>query len=141
MPNLNVFLACLVLLSMFAAGPVILLLSLVLAPFAAAGKGFSTFMFPIAYALLALPLLVFWWKRGLAPAVRKPERERRYRVGHWLVAITTIATIAALVLPFLLARLAGNSNLAMLAWVALPVYSLGFLIWAVGLFMIWSARA
>ncbi len=138
-PNLNVFLACLILLSMFAAGPLLMLLSVALAPFGGAGKGFSTYMFPIAYGLLALPLLIFWWKTGLAPAVRRSEREGRYRIGHRLVAITTIATVAAFALPIVLARLAGNANLSMLAWFAMPVYALGFLVWAGGLFMIWSS--
>ena len=139
--NLNVFAACFALSIMFVAGPLIMVISILLAPLGQVFKGHAGHMFPIAYLLLVLPLVFFWWKTGLSPGIRKPERERRYRMGHWLVGITNVMTIGAFTLPFLLARFSGNHNLAMLVWFALPVYAFGFLVWAVGLFMIWSSRA
>jgi hypothetical protein len=142
LPNFNVFIACFGLLAMFATGPIIILVSAVLTPIRTGQGGLlATYMFPLAYALLALILLAFWFKTGLAPAKRLPERERRYQFGHWLVAITSIATAAAFAFPFVLAHTSGKHNLVMLAWLALPVYSFGFLIWAGGLYMIWSSRA
>lgn len=140
--NLNVFIACMALLAMFAAGPVIMLLSVGLAPFGLVHRGFfSTYMYPLAYLLFSLPLLGFWWKSGLAPATRSPDRERRYRLGQQLVAVTNVATVAAVAVPWVLARSAGNRDLMMLAWFAVPVFALGFLVWGVGLFMIWSSGA
>lgn len=140
--NFNVFIACFGLLAMFAAGPIIILVSAVLTPLRAGqDRFFATYMFPLAYALLALILLAFWFKTGLAPAKRLPERERRYQLGHWLVAITSIATVLAFAFPLLLAHATGKHNFVMLAWLTLPVYSFGFLIWAGGLYMIWSSRA
>lgn len=142
LPNFNVFIACFGLLAMFAAGPIIVLVSAVLTPLSTGQGGFfATYMFPLAYASLALILLAFWFKTGLAPAKRLPERERRYQFGHWLVAITSIATVVAFAFPFVLAHTLCKNNLVMFAWLALPVYSFGFLIWAGGLYMVWSSRA
>lgn len=142
LPNFNVSIACFGLLAMFAAGPIIILVSAVLTPLRTGQGGvFAAYLFPLAYALLALILLAFWFKAGLAPAKLLPERERRYQFGHWLVAITSIATAAAFAFPFVLAHTSGKHNLVMLALPALPVYSFGFLIWAEGLYMIWSSRA
>ncbi len=142
--NLNVFFACLILSALFAAGPLLMVASILLAPLAHMQKAYAGFMFPAIYFLLALPLVFFWWKTGLAPATRIPERERRYRMGHWLVGITTIATIAAFAAPFLLAHFSGKTNFVMLGWItwiALPIYAFCYLAWAAGLYMIWSSRA
>lgn len=139
--NLNVFIACFILLAMFAAGPVIMIVSLLLSPLGQYFKSYAGFMFPVAYLILALPLILFWWKTGLSPATLNSGRRRRYRIGHWLVGITNLMTISALTLPFLFAHFSRNPNLAMLAWIALPVYAFSFLVWGIGLFLIWSSRA
>jgi hypothetical protein len=139
--NLNVFIACFILLAMFAAGPIIMIVSLLLAPVGQYFKGHAGFMYPVAHFSLTLPLIFFWWKTGLSPTSRNPERQRRYLIGHWMVGITNLMTTVALTLPFLLAHFSGNSNLVMLAWIAFPVYAFGFLFFGIGLFLIWSSRA
>ena len=138
--NLNVFVACLVIAGMTVAGPVALLAAVALTP-VLGERVAGGFMFPIAYLALGAVLATAWWKTGLSPAERKPEREGRFKVGHGLLALTNILAVAAFALPFVLANVSGNSNLAMLAWLALPVYALGFIAWPAGLFMVWSARA
>lgn len=139
--NINVFIACFILLAMFAAGPLFVVISIVLAPLGKVSRLPVQLMYPVAYFLLSLPLLFFWWKTNLAPALRNPSRERRYRVGHWLVGLTNVAAIAAFSGPFFLARISGNPDLVMFAWLALPVYALAPLVWIIGLFMIWSSSA
>lgn len=138
--NLNVFIACLVIAGMTMAGPVALLFSVALRP-VLGERVAGGYMFPIAYLALGAILAIAWWKTGLSPAERKPEREGRFRTGHGLLALTNILAVAAFAGPIVLAKASGNSNLAMLMWFALPVYALGFIAWPAGLFMVWSARA
>lgn len=138
--NLNVFVACFILLAKYAGGELILVASMLLSPRNQALNSHGL-IYPVAYLLFALLLIAFWVKIGLSPTWRKPECERRYRIGHWLVGITNVITVTAFALPLLLAHFLGNSNFVILAWFALPVYGFGFFFWAAGLFMIWSSRA
>jgi hypothetical protein len=138
--NLNVFVACLVVAGMTVAGPVALLVSIALRPLLGE-RGSGTYMYPIGYLVIGAVLAFAWWKVGLSPAQRKPEREGRFNMGHGVLAFTNVLAVAAIAGPILLAKISGNSNLAMLAWLALPVYALGFIAWPTGLFMVWSARA
>jgi hypothetical protein len=138
--NLNVFIACLVVAGMTVGGTVGLAASLVLRPLL--GERVSGgFLFPLAYLLLALVLAVAWWRIGLSPRSIKIGRERRFRTGHWVLALTNVLALAAIAGPIVAAQLTGNAGLAMLAWMALPVYALGFISWPAGLFMVWSAAA
>lgn len=138
--NLNVFVACLVIGGMTIAGPVALIVSIALTPILGERIA-SGYMYPLAYLVMSGILAVAWWRTGLSPAERKPERERRFSIGHSMLALTNILAVAAIAGPLIMAKVSGNSNLAMLAWFALPVYALGFIAWPVGLFMVWSARA
>lgn len=138
--NLNVFVACLVVAGMTIAGPVALLVSIALRP-VLGERGAGGYMYPLAYLVLGAILAFVWWTVGLSPAQRKTEREGRFIIGHRVLALTNFLAIAAIAGPIFLAQVSGNSNLAMLAWFALPVYALGFIAWPAGLFMVWSARA
>ncbi len=137
--NLNVFIACWVLAGATIGAPVALLVSFALRPILGE-RAASTYMFSSGYLILGLVLAFMWWKTGLSPDVRKPGRESRFKAGHRILAVTTFLGGAAVVVPFLLAKVTGNSNLAMLAWFAIPVYMLAFIAWPAGLFMVWSSR-
>ena len=138
--NLNVFVACLVVAAMTVAGPVALLVSMALRP-VLGERGSGVYMYPLAYLVMGAVLAYAWWRVGLSPAQRKPEREGRFNRGHAVLALTNVLAIVAIAGPIILAKISGNSNLAMLAWLALPVYALGFIAWPAGLFMVWSAGA
>jgi len=138
--NLNVFIACWVIAGATIGAPIALLVSLALRPILGE-RAASNYMFMAGYLVLGLVFAVAWWKTGLSPDARKPEREGRFKAGHRVLGATSILCGVALVLPFLLARITGNSDLAMLAWFALPVYMLAFVAWPAGLFMVWSSRA
>lgn len=138
--NLNVFIACLVIAGMTIAGPVALLISVALRPILGERMA-GGYMYPVAYLALGTLLAIAWWNTGLSPAERRPEREGRFKIGHGVIALTNILAVAAVAGPLLLAKVSGNTNFAMLAWFALPVYALGFIAWPVGLFMVWSSRA
>ena len=138
--NLNMFVTCLIVAGMTVAGPVALLVSVALRP-VLGERAAGGYMYPLSYLVLGAILAFAWWKVGLSPAERKPEREGRFSKGHGVLALTNILAIVAIAGPMLLAKVSGNSNLAMLAWLALPVYALGFIAWPTGLFMVWSSRA
>jgi hypothetical protein len=138
--NLNVFVACFVIAGMTIAGPVALLLSIPLSLLTGQRSG-GAFMYPIAYVAIALVLAVIWWKSGLSPSQRKPERERRFNNGHSLLGLVNVLAVVSFAGPLVMAKMTGNQNLSMLAWFALPVYALGFVAWPAGLFMVWSSRA
>ncbi len=136
--NLNVFVTCLVVAAMTVAGPVALMISMLLIPLLGE-RLVGGYVYPLSYVVLGIILAFAWWKVGLSPAKRMPEREGRFSKGHGLLALTNVLAIVAIAGPFLLAKVSGNSNLAMLAWLALPVYALGFIAWPAGLFMVWSS--
>ena len=138
--NLNVFVACLIVAGMTVAGPVALFVSVILRP-GLGDRGAGGYIYALTYGVLAAILAFFWWKGGLSPVIRRPEREGRFNTGHNVLGVTNILAIAAIAGPILMANASGDSNLAMLAWLALPVYAVGFIAWPAGLFMVWSARA
>ena len=135
--NVNVFVACFALLAFVTAPMVTIVVSLALAPFPSLARGGYQFM--AGYGIVAVALIAFWAKVGLAPAVRKPSREVRYRRGQLLLAVTNVLVILAMVMPFVLAKLSGNPGMAMLAWFSIVALPLGMLFWAISLFMVWSS--
>lgn len=82
--------------------------------------------------LIVLALFIVWWRTGLSPSSYRPEREKRFKRGHNLVAMGNISfaitLLGAFKLPFLLFLLA-------------PFVLLADISWVVGLIMIWSSRA
>lgn len=80
-------------------------------------------------------------KYDLSPMSRKPEKEGRYRAGHWLLGVTTAATFLAIATPFLVAKIYSNSDLTLYTWYAIPVIGIGLFTWAGGLYMVRSSRA
>ena len=136
--NLNVFIACLVIGGMTAAGPLAMVIYVVGKPLFG-DKAISTYGYPLGYLLMAAVLAFIWWRTGLSAEQAMRGREGRFRTGHVVLAIINILAVVSFAGPMLLARMSGNSNLAMLAWLAVPVYGLGFLAWPIGLFMVWSS--
>lgn len=138
--NLNVFVTCLIIAAGTVGGPLAIIISLLSTPFVG-GRSNLTYAFPLAYLVVGLILAWFWWKGGLSPAKRKPERERRFVTGHVLLASTNIILLLAFLGPVLIAKISGNSNFGMYALLGLYAAGLGFITWPVGLFMVWSSRA
>ena len=139
--NLNVFLACLVLSYFLLSTPAMLLVMIVTAPFQALIKNHESWLFFSSYLLIFFSLLLLSLKYDLSPKVRKPERERRYRIGHRLIGVMHIIALVAVITPFIFAKLSNNSENALYLWFAMPVIAVGFFVWASGLFMVWSSRA
>ena len=136
--NLNVFIACLVVGSITAAGPLAMVIYVV-GKALFGEKAISSYGYPLGYLLMAAVLVFIWWRSGLSAAQAMRGREGRFRTGHVVLALINILAVVSFAGPMLLARISGNSNLAMLAWLAVPVYGLGFLAWPVGLFMVWRS--
>jgi hypothetical protein len=139
--NFNVFVACFVLLAVFTAGPFLVVIIMFLSPLASMLKGHEGLTYPLVYGVIASLLILRWWKAGLVPVLRKPELERRYRFGHWSIAITNIVIVTAVAGPLLLIKLTGDSNMGLLAMFAAPLVGISFISWGVGLYMVWSSRA
>ena len=138
--NLNVFVTCMIIAASTVGGILAMVLSLLLMPFVSNRAGIG-YVVPIAYLLIGLILAWFWWKSGLSPAKRKPEREGRFVSGHVLLALANLILLVTFVGPLLIAKISGNSNIAMYAWFDIYAVMLGFIAWPVGLFMVWSSRA
>ncbi len=139
--NLNVFVPSLVLAEAFLSTPVMLLVSVLAMPFRSFIKVDGTWLYLVPQILIFLLLVIIATKYDLSPSSRKPEREGRYRVGHWLLGITTLVTFAAVATPFVMAKLYSNNELTLYTWCAIPVIGIGFFTWAGGLYMVRSARA
>ena len=138
MANLNVFLCLFALSFWMGSGPVAAVISLLLIPI---GGARGSLAFLLAYAVILAVLVFFWWRYGLSPKAINPERKRRHRIGHWLIGSLNILILCAFLVPLALAKLTGNHNLGMLMWFSLPAVAAGFILWPIGLFMVWSSRA
>ena len=95
----------------------------------------------LSYLLICIGVLFVFAKYNVLPLVRQPERERRYRRGHWLLAIMNVLAVLALGLPSLLSALLHNQNMMMLMWYSMLLYPIAPLVWAIGLYMVLSSRA
>lgn len=137
--NLNVFIAVYGLAATTLAGPVGLLLSSL--SLLVIGRDGYAIWFLASHALVALALLAVWWKTGLSPSNPSPGRAKRLRAGHWVLGVTNLLSIVAMVAPFLAAKVTGAPGMMMLLWFVVPVYTLACLAWAAGLAMVWSSRA
>lgn len=137
--NLNVFVTCMIIASSFAGGALAIFISLLLTPFVGSHSALS-YAFVLAYLVVGLVLAWFWWKKGLSPAKRKPERERRFVTGHVLLALTNVILLLTFIVPISIAKISGNSGFGMYALFGMYAVMLGFIAWPVGLFMVWSSR-
>lgn len=95
--NLNVFVAAAALLMGLGAWVLLIPLSMLL-KLAAPARQAELVAMPLAYALIFIGLALYGWRRGLSPARRKPGAERRYRIGHGLLALCNVALVAVIVM-------------------------------------------
>jgi hypothetical protein len=110
-------------------------------PFRSFIKSNDQWFFLVPHLLVFLSIVFISVKYDLSPKLRKPEREGRYRVGHWLLGITTIVTFTAVAIPFLLAKIYRNNDLTLYTWYAIPIIGIGLFTWAGGLYMVRSSHA
>jgi hypothetical protein len=139
--NLNVFIPSLILAEAFLSTPALLLVSILAMPFRSFIKSNDQWFFLVPHLLVFLSIVFISVKYDLSPKLRKPEREGRYRVGHWLLGITTIVTFTAVAIPFLLAKIYRNNDLTLYTWYAIPIIGIGLFTWAGGLYMVRSSHA
>ena len=139
--NLNVFVPCLVLAEAFLSTPIMLLVSILAMPFSTFLKPNVTWLYLLPQLIIFLSLIFIAMKYDLSPLSQKPEKEGRYRAGHWLLGITTVATFLGVATPFLMAIIYSNNDLTLYTWYAIPVIGIGFFTWAGGLYMVRSSRA
>ncbi|WP_374557089.1 hypothetical protein [Aquitalea pelogenes] len=95
----------------------------------------------LSYLLICIGVLFVFAKYNVLPLVRQPAREQRYRRGHWLLASMNVLVVLAFGMPMLLSTLLHDQNRMMLMWYSSQVYPIAPLVWAIGLYMVWSSRA
>lgn len=86
----------------------------------------------------ALPAWV-WYRRGLLPRAVLPGRESRQRRGERVVAVSTALFLVGCVGPFLVYRLRLDDELIPYIFLAVPVAAICILLWAGGLYAVYSA--
>ncbi|WP_367154924.1 hypothetical protein [Methylomonas sp. HYX-M1] len=92
-----------------------------------------------SYLLIAIALIIVWHSIGLSPSTIIPEREKRFKQGHLLVAIANVISISTTALVLLIVfKYAAFGNLPFLL---MPFALFVIVAWIVGLIMIWSSRA
>jgi hypothetical protein len=138
--NLNAFIPSLILAEAFLSTPAMLLVSILTMPFRSFIKGNDQWLYLVPQLLVFVSIVFISVKYDLSPTLRKPERERRYRAGHWLIGITTIATFTTDSIPFLLAKIYRNNDLILYTWYAIPVIGIGLFTWTGGLYMVRSSH-
>ena len=92
-----------------------------------------------SYLLIAIALIIVWRSVGLSPSTIIPEREKRFKQGHLLVAIANVISISTTALVLLIVlKYAAFGNLP---FFLMPFALFVIVAWIVGLIMIWSSRA
>lgn len=141
--NLNVFTIAFVVVAAVGIWMLVIPVSLALKLFPASRQA-EAMAFPLAYALLAALLGGWWWKFGLSPRVRRPDRERRFRWGHVLLAICNVLALGGLAASYLLPSLLTHTKLPAMPAVSaliLMVYPLIPVAGIAGLIMVLGSRA
>jgi hypothetical protein len=139
--NVNVFIAALILAEALLSSLAVLLVTVVAVPLRLILPIREDWIYVASQLLILIALILISVRYDLSPMARKPERERRYRIGHWLLAVTHCVAAAAIVTPFALAAIYNKGEFTLFLWYAIPVVGVAMLVWAAGLFMIWSSRA
>lgn len=136
--DLNVFIAAFAAIAFIAGFAVFVPLSLVLKLVLPARQA-ELVALPLGYALVAAGLAWRWWQRGLSPRQRNPERERRFQVGHVLLAVFNV-TMVAMFLGSSLGAYSLLPRLPQAAGIVVALMSLAPMGVLAGLVMVWSAR-
>ncbi|MEO8154950.1 MAG: hypothetical protein ABI605_17940 [Rhizobacter sp.] len=136
--NLNVFVPCLLLLSMVIAVPVTFASNLMMLYFWGAWQPTLGVLRGAIVLLAALPLIYRWRKAGLSRESHEFKSEFTYRTGHTLIAVATFVSFVVSGAQHWLSRAtpaidgAGSS--------AAAVSMLVLLLWGVGLIMVLRLR-
>jgi hypothetical protein len=138
--NLNVFIPCWVALSLFVGGIPILIVLTVMAALRVGNPFGSGIGMAASYLVIPAILIGIWIRRGLVPAEVGPSREARYRKGHDIVALTTVAVLLAFAIPAVLAATIDSSLFSYMG-LAFPVVAVAMFSWGIGLYMVWSSGA
>jgi MFS family permease len=101
----------------------------------------STWTWAIGYLVIPLALAIVWARRGLAPAQRLPDREKRYRKGQRLVFVANVLMFATFVLPMLFAATHGKPEYQFIGLYLTPLMIAGLIAAPVGLYFVLSSRA
>jgi hypothetical protein len=136
--NLNVFIAAAA-LGLALATPLVLMVSLPLT----VHLGMAGLVLQgLGWTAVPLLLLRTWWTTGLSPATRRADREERFLGGHRLLLLATMVMVL-MSAATLLVNFAPDAEAARLVlyWLTAPVEAFVGIAWALGLFMVWSARA
>ncbi|MDP3760134.1 MAG: hypothetical protein Q8R01_06420 [Ramlibacter sp.] len=137
--NLNVFIAAFV-LGVAVGGWVLMVpTSLVLKLFIEPRRA-EIVALPASYVVLAAILAWHWWRTGLSPKVRRPEREGSFRKGHALLLVSNLLAVGGPASSFLLPALLVHTKLPTLASAIMAAYPLSMIAGIAGLIMVWSAR-
>jgi hypothetical protein len=89
------------------------------------------------HLLIALALIIVWWRIGLSPSSLILEREPRFKRGHILVAIANLIIIGTTAFTLLIAVSYGSFG--NMPFLFAPLALAAFVAWIVGLIMIWSS--
>ncbi len=136
--DLNVFVAAFAAIAFVAGFAVFVPLSIVLKLVLPAREA-ELIALPLGYILVAAGLAWRWRTHGLSPRHRVPARERRFQVGHVLLAVFNVTMVAM----FLGTWLGAHSLLPRLpaaAGIVVALMSLAPIGVFAGLVMVWSAR-
>lgn len=139
--NLNIFFPVLALAEVAVAGPVTRYLDWLMSLSRLLMGLYGDWIARVPQVLVFIAIVIYSLKTDLSPLTRNPEKEGRYRTGHWLIGLATAAMALSFIAPITLAIVLKNEALVFLSIVAIPVIGIGFLLWGGGLYLVFSARA
>lgn len=88
--------------------------------------------------LVLVVLCCIWWKLGLSPRQRNPARDKRFRWGHTVLAISNAAMLFLMAIPWLAATPMFRAMPRLACVFMLPVTLVPFALF-VGLGLVWTS--
>lgn len=138
--NLNLFIPVVVLADAFLNNLVMLVLMILMSPFHTIMSTDSSWKFVAPHVLIFLAVAIIFCLNGVSPRLIQPKRARRFRIGHWIIALSSLAEFLSIAIPMALAMF-WRAEAGLYIFAFAPVIAIGFFTWIGGLYMVLSSRA
>lgn len=138
--NLNLFIPVFVLADVFLNNLVMLVLMIMMSPLNSIMSKDSRWEFVATHVLIFLVVAIIFCLNSVSPRLIQPKRERRFRIGHWIIAVSSLAEFLSIAIPVALAML-WRAEAGLYIFASAPVIAIGFFTWIGGLYMVLSSRA
>lgn len=94
------------------------------------------------FCLLSSHVVSYWTAVVLIQRQSKPNSKQSVvrRIGHSILFVANFVATAVSAWPMTMYLLGGGEGILMVHWLALPVFAVTFILWPLGLLLVWHAH-